>query len=370
MDSNEIIKLTKESMENTLKNLEKRFATVRAGRANPSSLDGVHVEYYGSMTPLKQLATISVPEATQLLIKPFDRSCLGAIEKAILAANLGYTPNNDGETIRIVIPALTEERRRELTKQVKAIAEDAKVSVRNNRHEALEMVEEEDFPEDIEKGMEKDIQDLVNTYNKKIEEGKNIAIVSDAGTPGINDPGEEIIKKCIENDIRIVPIPGACAMINALVASGISTKEFLYYGFLPLNKKLRKEKLEEIKNTNKTVILYEAPHKLKTTLKDLEKIIENRKVVLARELTKIHEEFIRGNIKDLLEKADDLKGEMVLVIEGNEHIKEENKLNGLTLEEHYKFYEMQGLEKKEIIKKIAKDREVNKNEIYKHFLNK
>ena len=170
MDSNEIIKLTKESMENTLKNLEKRFSTVRAGRANPSSLDGVHVEYYGSMTPLKQLATISVPEATQLLIKLFDRSCLGAIEKAILAANLGYTPNNDGETIRIVIPALTEERRRELTKQVKAIAEDAKVSVRNNRHEALEMVEEEDFPEDIEKGMEKDIQDLVNTYNKKIEE--------------------------------------------------------------------------------------------------------------------------------------------------------------------------------------------------------
>ena len=170
MDSNEIIKLTKESMENTLKNLEKRFATVRAGRANPSSLDGVNVEYYGSMTPLKQLATISVPEATQLLIKPFDRSCLGAIEKAILAANLGYTPNNDGETIRIVIPALTEERRRELTKQVKAIAEDAKVSVRNNRHEALQMLEEEDLPEDILKSMEKQVQELVNTYNKKIDE--------------------------------------------------------------------------------------------------------------------------------------------------------------------------------------------------------
>ena len=170
MDSNEIIKMTKESMDNTLKNLEKRFATVRAGRANPSSLDGVSAEYYGSMTPLKQLATISVPEANQLLIKPFDRSCLGAIEKAIVAANLGYTPSNDGETIRIVIPALTEERRKELTKQVKAIAEDAKVSVRNNRHEALEMVEEEDFPEDIEKGMEKDIQELVNVYNKKIEE--------------------------------------------------------------------------------------------------------------------------------------------------------------------------------------------------------
>ena len=169
MDS-EIIKMTKESMENTLKNLEKRFASVRAGRANPSSLDGVQAEYYGTMTPLKQLATISVPEATQLSIKPFDRSCLGAIEKAILAANLGYTPSNDGETIRIVIPPLTEERRKELAKQVKAISEDAKVSVRNNRHEALEMVEAEELPEDIEKGMEKDIQDLVQSYNKKIDE--------------------------------------------------------------------------------------------------------------------------------------------------------------------------------------------------------
>lgn len=169
MDS-DIIKITKESMENTLKNLEKRFSSVRAGRANPASLDGVMVEYYGSMTPLKQLATISVPEATQLLIKPFDRSSLGAIEKAIIAANLGYNPSNDGETVRIVIPALTEERRKELSKQVKSIAEDAKVSVRNNRHEALEMVEAEDLPEDMEKNMEKEVQELVQTYNKKIDE--------------------------------------------------------------------------------------------------------------------------------------------------------------------------------------------------------
>lgn len=167
---NEIINLTKEDMESTLANLNKRFSSVRAGRANPSSLDGVVVDYYGSMTPLKQLATITVPEATQLLIKPFDKSCLAAIEKAIIAANLGYNPGNDGESIRIVIPALTEERRKELTKQVKAIAEDAKVSIRNNRHEALNMIEKEETSEDIKKGMEKDIQDLVNTYNKKIEE--------------------------------------------------------------------------------------------------------------------------------------------------------------------------------------------------------
>lgn len=166
----EIIELTKQDMENTLMSLEKRFTSVRAGRANPSSLDGVVADYYGVATPLKQIATISVPEANQLLIKPFDRGCLAAIEKGIIAANLGYNPSNDGETIRIVIPALTEERRKELTKQVKAIAEDAKVSVRNNRHEALNMVDKEEFPEDVKKQLEKDIQDLVNTYNKKIEE--------------------------------------------------------------------------------------------------------------------------------------------------------------------------------------------------------
>lgn len=160
---------TKQKMETALANLEKRFTTVRAGRANPSSLDGVMVEYYGSMTPLKQLATISVPEANQLLIKPFDRSALGAIEKGIIAANLGYNPGNDGETIRIVIPALTEERRKELVKQVKAMAEDAKIVIRNLRHEANEEITKLELPEDEEKGMMKDVQDLVNDYNKKID---------------------------------------------------------------------------------------------------------------------------------------------------------------------------------------------------------
>lgn len=166
---NEFIKDVENKMKGALTNLEKRFTTVRAGRANPSSLDGVMVDYYGSMTPLKSLATISVPEATQLLIKPFDKSCLGNIEKAIIAANLGYNPSNDGETIRIVIPALTEERRRELTKQVKAMAEEAKVSIRNIRHESNEKIEKMELPEDEEKGMMKEVQDLVNEYNKDID---------------------------------------------------------------------------------------------------------------------------------------------------------------------------------------------------------
>ena len=166
----DVLLLTEDKMEKALESLDKRFLTVRAGRANPSSLDGVMVSYYGVDTPLKQLATISVPEARQLLIKPFDRSCLSAIEKAIFESNLGYTPNNDGESIRIVIPALTEERRIELTKQVKAIAEEGKVSIRNIRREAIEDIEKLELPEDVEKNGTNEVQNLVNEYNKKIDE--------------------------------------------------------------------------------------------------------------------------------------------------------------------------------------------------------
>ncbi len=166
----DVIKLTEEKMNKTLENLDHRFSTVRAGRANPSSLDGITVDYYGSKAPLKQVATISVPEARQLLIKPYDRSSLGAIEKAIFESNLGYTPNNDGESIRIIIPVLTEERRKELTKQVKAMAEDGKVSIRNIRHESLEDIEKEETSDDEKKSLENKVQDLVNKFNKLIEE--------------------------------------------------------------------------------------------------------------------------------------------------------------------------------------------------------
>ena len=204
---------------------------------------------------------------------------------------------------------------------------------------------------------------------EKLKKGENIALVSDAGTPGICDPGEEIIKKAIEEEIEVIPIPGACAMVHALIGSGLNTKEFNFLGFLPLNKKLRKEKLEEIKKSEKTIIIYEAPHKMKSTLNDLKDILEDRKVVLARELTKIHEEFIRKDINELLNEIDNLKGEMVLIIEGTPlENNSKNELNEMSLEEHYTYYEKQGLDKKEIIKKIAKDRNVNKNEIYMKFI--
>lgn len=157
-------------MDSTIESLEKRFTTIRAGRANPSSLDGVFVNYYGSNMPIKQVATVSVPEARQLLIKPFDKSSLSSIEKAIFDANLGYTPNNDGETIRIIIPQLTEDRRIELVKQVKSMAEDAKVAVRNNRREALDELDKSENAEDIKKSLENEVQEIVNKYNKIIDE--------------------------------------------------------------------------------------------------------------------------------------------------------------------------------------------------------
>ena len=201
----------------------------------------------------------------------------------------------------------------------------------------------------------------------KLKNGENIALVSDAGTPGISDPGEIVIKQAIEEGIDVIPIPGAVAMINALICSGISTNEFVFLGFLPLNKKLRKQKLEEIEKSNKTIILYEAPHKLEETLKDLQSILGERKIVLARELTKIHEEFIRGTIDDIIKSKTDFKGEFVIIIEAAEKQEQESELNKLSLEEHYSYYENQGYEKKEIIKMIAKDRNVNKNEIYMEF---
>ena len=151
----------------------------------------------------------------------------------------------------------------------------------------------------------------------------------------------------------------------------ISTKEFEFLGFLPLNKKLRRQKLKEIENSSKTIIIYEAPHKMKTTLGDLKEILKDRKIVLARELTKIHEEFIRKSIDELLSEIDTIKGEMILIIEGNKIDTEECKnFDEISLEDHYKLYEEKGLNKKEIIKQIAKDRNVNKNEIYMYFLEK
>lgn len=161
---------TEEKMENTISSLENKFTNVRAGRANPNMLDGITVEYYGVPTSLKQLANISIPEARQLMIKPFDKSILGGIEKAIFEANLGLTPNNNGECVFLVIPPLTEERRKELVKQVKQLAEEARIALRNIRQDANTAIKNLKLPEDTEKEGNNEVQELINKYNKVIDE--------------------------------------------------------------------------------------------------------------------------------------------------------------------------------------------------------
>lgn len=166
----DILLETENKMHEAIEAMQRRFTNVRAGRANPAILDAVMVSYYGTDTPLKQLATISIPEARQLMIKPFDKSSLSTIEKAIFEANIGLTPNNNGESIILNIPALTEETRREYVKQVKQIAEDCKVNLRNVRQDANNDIKKlEDATEDDKKGMSEDVQDLINEYNKKVD---------------------------------------------------------------------------------------------------------------------------------------------------------------------------------------------------------
>ena len=164
-----IIMNTEEKMKKAISNMEGRFTLVRAGRANPRILDPVMVKYYGVDTPLISLATISVPEARQIIIKPFDRSCISDIEKGIYEANIGLTPNNNGEMITLVIPELTEERRKEYVKEVKSIAEEAKIALRNIRQEANNEIKKLELPEDEEKRGMGLVQDLINKYNKEVD---------------------------------------------------------------------------------------------------------------------------------------------------------------------------------------------------------
>ncbi|MCI8482635.1 MAG: 16S rRNA (cytidine(1402)-2'-O)-methyltransferase [Clostridia bacterium] len=206
---------------------------------------------------------------------------------------------------------------------------------------------------------------------QKLLEGKKIALVSDAGTPIISDPGQEIVNKAIKQEIKVISIPGPCALITALVSSGIEAKEFIFLGFLPSNKKHRKEKLMQIEDQETTIILYEAPHKIKQTLEELEEFTKGRKMVLARELTKIHEEYKQGTAKELKENMKEPRGEYVIIIEKRAKTKKQEQIekrNELSLKEHYQYYEKKGMNKKEIIKQIAKDRNVSKNEIYQEFM--
>lgn len=207
---------------------------------------------------------------------------------------------------------------------------------------------------------------------KEVLEGKNIALVTDAGTPGISDPGEALVNLAVENGIEIYLTPGPAAFVYGLVVSGLSTSRFVFEGFLPVDKKERKERFESIKDEGKTLIFYEAPHKLQRTLKDMCQYLGDRKIALCRELTKKYEEIIRTTLFEASAMYEDKKplGEFVLVVEGKkkEDIEQEKaaKYEGITIEEHIKMYIESGMDKKEAIKKVAKERNLSKSDVYKH----
>lgn len=217
-----------------------------------------------------------------------------------------------------------------------------------------------------------------NKSDKIIEilmEGKNVAVVSDAGTPGISDPGSVIVERCIEENIEFEVLPGATAITTALVYSGLDTTKFLFRGFLPREKKERKNVTSELLQSQETIIFYEAPHRLLDTLTFLLETFGNRRIAVCRELTKMYEQIYRGTLKEAVEYfiENRPRGEFVLVLEGKklEEIKEEQRESwiDLSIEEHIIKYVNDGMNKKEAIKLVAKERELPKSEVYKFSTN-
>ena len=207
---------------------------------------------------------------------------------------------------------------------------------------------------------------------KKLQEGQNIALITDAGTPGISDPGEELVKMCYESGIEVTALPGAAACITALTISGLGTRRFCFEAFLPVDKKEREAILEELKEETRTIVLYEAPHRLVKTLKLLTEYLGNRKVTVCRELTKRHETVFCSTLEEAIcyYESNPPKGECVLVIEGKsreEIVMQARKYwEEFTIEEHMQYYIDEGLDKKAAMKAVAKDRGVSKREIYNY----
>lgn len=208
----------------------------------------------------------------------------------------------------------------------------------------------------------------------EIQKGKNVAIITDAGTPGISDPGEEICRQCVEAGIEVSSLPGPAACITALTMSGLPTRRFSFEAFLPRDKKERQMILEELKAETRTIVMYEAPHRLKDTLKELLKHLGNRKISLCREITKKYEENIYITIEDAIKmyEVNDPRGEYVLVIEGRDREKDEiekqNNWMNMELTEHMNLYLEQGMDKKSAMKQVAKDRGVSKRDVYNELL--
>lgn len=216
--------------------------------------------------------------------------------------------------------------------------------------------------------------DKAKTLIAKMKQGEDIALITDAGTPAISDPGEVLVAMCQEEGIRVTSLPGAAACITALTLSGLSTRRFCFEGFLPSEKKGKKMVLEDLQNESRTIIIYEAPHHLKGTLDDLYASLGDRRITLCRELTKKFEEVFPTTLAKAIEyyKKDDPRGEYVLVIEGKSlyDIKKEQQEDwqSISVEEHMKIYEDQGMDNKSAMKQVAKDRGISKRDVYNYLL--
>lgn len=211
---------------------------------------------------------------------------------------------------------------------------------------------------------------------EKMKQGVNVALITDAGTPGISDPGEELVRQCLDANVPVTSLPGACACITALTMSGQPTRRFAFEAFLPYDKKEREEILNALKNETRTIILYEAPHHLKKTLKECRKYLGNRNMTVCKELTKKYEKKLRGTLDEVIAfyEENEPRGEYVLVFEGKSRreLKEEEqkKWMELSLEEHMALYLDEGKDRKEAMKLVAKDRGIPKRDVYNALLNK
>lgn len=209
---------------------------------------------------------------------------------------------------------------------------------------------------------------------EKLQEGMNIALITDAGTPGISDPGEELVKMCYQAGIEVTSLPGAAACITALTLSGLSTRRFAFEAFLPSDKKEKQDILKELEKETRTIILYEAPHRLVRTLQELLNTLGNRRITVCRELTKKHETAFATTLEDAVfyYETNEPKGECVLVVEGKnrEELKQEEveKWEEMSIEEHMEIYLKQGIDKKEAMKLVAKDRGISKRDVYQQLL--
>lgn len=199
-----------------------------------------------------------------------------------------------------------------------------------------------------------------------LQNGYNVGLVTDRGTPVISDPGYELVKVAIEKKFNVIALPGPTALIPALIVSGLEPSPFLFYGFLKNKEEKRKKELEKLKKLEFTIIFYESPHRILQTLNNMLEIFGDRKISICREISKKFEEIYRGKISEILKEVSNIKGELVIVVEKN---KEKNNFNYLTIIEHVNLYIKEGIDKKDALKKVAEDRQISKKEVYKIYHN-